>query len=1068
MKLDSTIPSKDNYCLTLAALFEGEFCIDWLIEISGHKPSHLLALLDDAVQQGWLLRKSHGYFTFENLEIKKQLKETLNLTELQFWHQKIVFFLLRESSIDEKANKAIIHHLPFIHNDLNGCLRLLDAADNARNVCSYRMAAFYYKKILNDLRENLEKEALLLFVETAIKYARISFARENTDNVSSLLHEAIVKAKRLNMKKEASLLLMHLAINCFLQGGYRAATQHVKEGIIILKENASFTKLLESASAFQLYAYIWQGLIKKVIKDYETHIPSIEIFPSERHRILVGSVVGFCYTQAGQFTQGLGMLNALRKHCLEKNDPILASDIEVTTAGAMLELQLTDECLSYLEKYKTSDCDDSDWNVIRAKLTLAAAYFFQRKQKEAIYYFNQWLKLSISTNVNMMLIPFAWLEICLAMEEGTFPRLGNIHIEDEIRKFLEEENVLLKGVAYRYMAIMQRRKNASPEKIIESLNLSIRYLEDAGHLLELCRTYVILMRQYTASGNNKGASEMKSKILALLMECNRDFIPDEFNSFIKPHQDLQILWDEILKLSQDMSSIRNQKQLLQTILSTANRISGAERGAIFKVERIKENDKNKDSLRSKLIASKNITSSQIIDQDFKVMNKLMKEVVRTGKGKIVRHNKKEDHNKIDLENILSQICVPMVCRNKIVGVLYLENNLFINPFQESDLSLLSYFAAQAAIAMDHAEAYEQIQSYNHKLNQEKQYYKEQSCSSIQLDSFVGKSPSILEVFNKVNQVANTETNVIILGETGVGKGLVAEAIHMHSKRNTQPFVKVLCNALPENLITSELFGHEKGAFTGSIQRQIGRFELADGGTIFLDEIGELKEDVQTRLLQVIQSKEFQRVGNSETIRSDFRLVTATNRNLSDAVKNKKFRADLYYRLHVFPIYVPPLRERKEDIPLLAIHFLNIFSKKTGKSFIGIPKREMEKLLQYEWPGNIRELEGIIERGVILSRSDYFRVPELLESRELKSMTPISTLEDNERSCILQALKKTNWKVRGEGGAANLLNINYSTLFFRMKKLGIERPPEIPKGRQKMSLSKIGSEVVQSIIADTRE
>ena len=192
--------------------------------------------------------------------------------------------------------------------------------------------------------------------------------------------------------------------------------------------------------------------------------------------------------------------------------------------------------------------------------------------------------------------------------------------------------------------------------------------------------------------------------------------------------------------------------------------------------------------------------------------------------------------------------------------------------------------------------------------------------------------------NKIRQVADTETAVLILGETGVGKDLVARAIHRHSRRNNQPFIKVLCNALPEGLITSELFGHEKGAFTGSVQRRIGRFELADGGTIFLDEIGDLQLDVQTRLLQVLQSKEFERVGGTETIRSDFRLVTATNRDLAEAVKNKRFRADLYYRLNVFPIYVPPLRERKEDIPILAYHFLKTYAARMGKTFDGICKR----------------------------------------------------------------------------------------------------------------------------------
>jgi transcriptional regulator with GAF, ATPase, and Fis domain len=281
---------------------------------------------------------------------------------------------------------------------------------------------------------------------------------------------------------------------------------------------------------------------------------------------------------------------------------------------------------------------------------------------------------------------------------------------------------------------------------------------------------------------------------------------------------------------------------------------------------------------------------------------------------------------------------------------------------------------------------------------------------------------------------------MIIGETGAGKELVARAIHRYSGRKDKPFIRVHCSALPESLIPSELFGHEKGAFTGATQRRIGRFELADGGTLFLDEIGDLSLDIQVRLLRVLQSKEFERVGGSETLSSDFRLVVATNSDLEKKVKEQNFRADLYYRLAVFPIYVPPLRERKEDIPLLAHYFLQIYSKKRGKKFSKIPDSEIEKLFLYDWPGNVRELENIIERGTILNSGPIFSVPELgTHHSQFSSYDGNVTLKENERRHILQTLKKTGWKVRGRGGAAELLDLPPSTLAFRMKKLGIQRP-----------------------------
>jgi len=302
----------------------------------------------------------------------------------------------------------------------------------------------------------------------------------------------------------------------------------------------------------------------------------------------------------------------------------------------------------------------------------------------------------------------------------------------------------------------------------------------------------------------------------------------------------------------------------------------------------------------------------------------------------------------------------------------------------------------------------------------------------------------------VDQVAKADTTVLICGETGVGKELVARAIHRHSLRKDKPFIRVQCSALIESLITSELFGHEKGAFTGAINRRIGRFELADGGTIFLDEIGDLPGEVQVRLLRVLQSKEFERVGASETLHSDFRLVAATNHNLEEEVKVCRFRADLYFRLNVFPIFVPPLRERKDDIPILVRYFISIYGTKMGKTFDRIPEEEMSKLIQYDWPGNVRELENIIERGTILSHGPTFYVPKLsIDSLGFGLQKEYLTLRENERHHIESALLKTGWKIRGPGGAAELLEIHPSTLAFKMKKLGVQRPEHFSKRRSAM-------------------
>ncbi|MEE8153854.1 MAG: sigma 54-interacting transcriptional regulator [Phycisphaerales bacterium] len=320
------------------------------------------------------------------------------------------------------------------------------------------------------------------------------------------------------------------------------------------------------------------------------------------------------------------------------------------------------------------------------------------------------------------------------------------------------------------------------------------------------------------------------------------------------------------------------------------------------------------------------------------------------------------------------------------------------------------------------------------------YLREEAEIESELGDIVGTSSGIRRVFESVDQVAATDSTVLITGETGTGKELVAKAIHERSNRKDSILVKVNCAALPTGLVESELFGHEKGAFTGAIDRKIGRFELADGATLFLDEIGDLPLELQVKLLRVLQDGQFERVGGTETLKVDVRLIAATNRDLTREVKEQRFRADLFYRLNVFPISVPPLRERAEDIPALVSHLAMHHALRMGKKIEMVPKATLKSLVAYPWPGNVRELQNVIERGVILSRGPELELGEWLPH---PASTPdgsrIATLQELERNHILEVLESTDWRVSGKRGAARILDINPTTLEARMKKLGIARP-----------------------------
>ena len=391
---------------------------------------------------------------------------------------------------------------------------------------------------------------------------------------------------------------------------------------------------------------------------------------------------------------------------------------------------------------------------------------------------------------------------------------------------------------------------------------------------------------------------------------------------------------------------------------------------------------------------------------------------------------------LDIKGI---VCHPLDIRGEAVGAIgYLTRK----PVDTLVFELLGIFADQAAMAIKSAQLFDELQRYKDRLEDENAYLQDELRAEIGFDDIVGESLALRAVLRKVRQVSSVETTVLLTGETGTGKELIARAVHGGSPRKERPLIKINCGAIPQGIVESELFGHEKGAFTGAIQKRIGRFELADKGTLFMDEVGELPLETQVKLLRVLQEQEFERVGNTRPIKVDVRLVAATNRELDTEVAEGRFRADLFYRLNVFPIRIPPLRERPGDIPLLVDSFLAQFQRKMGKPLRSVTPSSMEQLQRYAWPGNIRELQNVLERACVLaagpdvSIGDSFRATTAPVPGAPAAASPVQTLEESERAHIRRALAAAGGRVHGANGAAELLGINPSTLRSRMQKLGI--------------------------------
>jgi formate hydrogenlyase transcriptional activator len=398
-----------------------------------------------------------------------------------------------------------------------------------------------------------------------------------------------------------------------------------------------------------------------------------------------------------------------------------------------------------------------------------------------------------------------------------------------------------------------------------------------------------------------------------------------------------------------------------------------------------------------------------------------------------------EHAALVREGLRSAVTVPMMVKGKIIGTLNVASRV-ANGYGSDEASLLLAIAEQVGLAIENLLAYEEIAALKARLEEENVYLQEEARTEAAFGDVVGESPAVLSALASVRKVAKTDSTVLVTGETGTGKELIVRAIHDLSRRKDKLLVKVNCAALPAGVIESELFGHEKGAFTGALTRKVGRFELAHRATLFLDEVGDLPLELQPKLLRVLQDGEFERVGGTQTLKVDVRLIAATNRDLARAVAEDRFRADLYYRLNVFPIVIPPLRKRLQDVPRLARHFAMLYASKMGKKVGPLAADVLDRLAAYSWPGNVRELQNVIERAVIVSSNGRFELGDFATAPPAGSEKPqqARSLEDVERQHILSVLEQTGWRISGERGAAKILGLKRTTLEARMKKLEISR------------------------------
>ena len=775
-------------------------------------------------------------------------------------------------------------------------------------------------------------------------------------------------------------------------------------------------------------AYYVQGKIDRAVRIFDALAGETENLPSDPVLLEYYLGVAHCYVLAGRISRATSLLDSIRTHAHLN----AFADIEgwaTCTLGVVLieagqhdkaDLILTE--LQDIPGWEAHYLSRLGWLWSRVYLAYARGNF-----TDMVRYAQELDAFSGHRIPDFFMPTVVELGVALAnMDTAFLENTGLEHCGGRAQGLMQTYATQppFRATQQVYEAFYAYLQGGQAETTLAQILAAEEVLGRQGFHLVVGKARILSAIILCEQGRTEEALACLKALSEVLQDFGEDLLGGYLRDLVQPESPERLLLEAVMKISRSLGTVRDKDLAIQKAIEILNRISRAERGAICL------NGEIEGHRELVLAASQGLTAEYVGSQVFAGMLDWIRESATSLKGRLWRPPKGQS----GLFQPRAALCAPLIIRDQVVGVVYQDNRIRDDLFE--GLDLIQALATQIAASLENARAYSRIEHLNNFLLEKNAYYEEELQES-HVKEIVAKSRAMKRVLSLALTVAATGSTVLLTGETGVGKDLVAMTIHKQSPRRERPFIRVNCAALPEGLIESELFGHEKGAFTGAQTRRVGRFELAHGGTIFLDEIGELPLQLQAKLLRVLQEGEIEPLGGARQRQVDVRVIAATNRDLELEVQESRFRADLYYRLNAFPIPIPPLRERREDIPVLACHFLSQASKRLGKRFRGITTADIERLKRYGWPGNIRELKHVMERSVILSRGEDFAVvlpaaPAVGEGFE----GGLPPLEEMERRYITKVLELCGWRVSGVHGAAEILGLKRSTLVSRMKKLGI--------------------------------
>jgi transcriptional regulator with GAF, ATPase, and Fis domain/tetratricopeptide (TPR) repeat protein len=1027
-----TLSESEKKILVLLAHLTPPVSIDTLMSLSEFGVLDILNIMESLNEKKIVFEKKEtgkGLYFPKETDFADLYQADIPGEELQDTLRRIIDFHLRSPDQGQKTTRALADLYMLAGDSAEGLSYIKRAADSLYRSGLREKAIRYYEYIIKSYSETVpgpEKDSEYLD-SVYNRVAMDMFYAIPFQTSIDLLERALWVAKQNKHSQYIACISLLLAHRLIANGHTNRGFKHIHD-FQKLAEKIHDDRLKRTSALLMSATLVTKGVLSNATDYYERMTGGLEEFGNTDVDLVTTLMIASSHVSCGRISRGLGMIDVVRTIAKSSNFLEGVCLAELAMAIALIEIRKPTEAQPVLERIRLSAFpEDVLDSLVLAIYPKCKAYVLCAKEDfEGAF---EHLKLSHMHMTSAGSAPsryfWPWALECLHTLESKGYSDDKMNLDTEIREIVAWDNPYMKGAALRYRALRNIEKKRSEKTIVEDLKLSEKLLKQVGAAIELARTRVVLGNYHIMKGRTARGKSHHRKALHLLAEIDENLIPKDLLATLPWEQKIDIIIDRITAMNKSFGTATEESTFLERAINAGMDFTMATLAAFLTLQ---EGDE------LELVAGRNIVSSHFEMDENLQLKEIIIDAIKKNR-EIVSIEGNEDFRRL---GVTSFIGIPVTLGDHTYGLFVLDTHLNNTSLSEHSLPFARMLASQIALGLFNISNWERERELKERFEDEAIYYRRENRMDSPLNVIIGRSEGTLTVISQIEKVAPSDSSVLILGETGVGKELVAKGIHHLSVQKDGPYIPVNIASLPRDLVASELFGHEKGAFTGASKKHKGRFELSDGGTIFLDEIGELPPDVQLKLLRVLQEGTFERLGSAMPIRSNFRVIAATNKDLQSEVQKGTFRQDLYYRLNVFPIYVPPLRERKEDILLLAQHFLDIFGKKMNKKIRRLPTDELIKLESYHWPGNVRELEHIIERAVILSPGREIRIegldpPSKRNDVEGPSIVPLAELERNH---IVRALEATRWRISGPKGAAKLLGLNRSTLRYRMKKLGI--------------------------------